>query len=47
MKLFGETHEFTKLIINHKGVDPEDAFSTIPYEKGFHFLYYLDRKSVV
>ena len=43
VKLFGETHEFTKLIINHKGVDPEDAFSTIPYEKGFHFLYYLDK----
>ncbi|KAI0108391.1 peptidase family M1-domain-containing protein [Daldinia grandis] len=41
--LFGPDHEFTKLIINHKGVDPEDAFSTIPYEKGFHFLYYLDR----
>lgn len=41
--LFGSDHEFTKLIINHKGVDPEDAFSTIPYEKGFHFLYYLDR----
>ncbi|KAI0421359.1 leukotriene A-4 hydrolase [Xylaria grammica] len=41
--LFGADHEFTKLIINHKGVDPEDAFSTVPYEKGFHFLYYLDR----
>ncbi|KAI0864366.1 leukotriene A-4 hydrolase [Xylaria cubensis] len=41
--LFGKDHEFTKLIINHKGVDPEDAFSTVPYEKGFHFLYYLDR----
>ncbi|KAI8625706.1 leukotriene A-4 hydrolase [Xylariaceae sp. FL1651] len=41
--LFGADHEFTKLIINHKGVDPEDAFSSIPYEKGFHFLYYLDR----
>ncbi|KAI1203340.1 leukotriene A-4 hydrolase [Nemania serpens] len=41
--LFGADHEFTKLIINHKGVDPEDAFSSIPYEKGFHFLYYLDK----
>ncbi|KAJ2986260.1 hypothetical protein NUW58_g5113 [Xylaria curta] len=40
--LFGADHEFTKLIINHKDVDPEDAFSTVPYEKGFHFLYYLD-----
>ncbi|KAK8124565.1 Leucine aminopeptidase 2 [Apiospora kogelbergensis] len=43
VKLFGEDHEFTKLIISHKGVDPEDAFSTIPYEKGFHFLWYLER----
>ncbi|KAI0006542.1 peptidase family M1-domain-containing protein [Xylariaceae sp. FL0662B] len=43
VNLFGADHEFTKLIINHKGVDPEDAFSSVPYEKGFHFLYYLDR----
>ncbi|KAK8089269.1 leukotriene A-4 hydrolase/aminopeptidase [Apiospora hydei] len=43
VKLLGEDHEFTKLIISHKGVDPEDAFSTIPYEKGFHFLWYLER----
>ncbi|KAI5861248.1 peptidase family M1-domain-containing protein [Durotheca rogersii] len=43
VSLFGADHEFTKLIISHKGVDPEDAFSSVPYEKGFHFLYYLDR----
>lgn len=41
--LHGADHEFTKLIVNHKGVDPEDAFSSVPYEKGFHFLYYLER----
>lgn len=41
--LFGHDHEFTKLIINHKGIDPDDAFSTVPYEKGFHFLYYLEK----
>ncbi|KAF4827209.1 Leucine aminopeptidase 2 [Colletotrichum tropicale] len=41
--LFGNDSEFTKLIINHKGIDPDDAFSTVPYEKGFHFLYYLER----
>lgn len=22
-------------------VDPDDAFSSVPYEKGFFFLYYL------
>jgi leukotriene-A4 hydrolase len=35
--------EFTQLIIDHKGIDPDDAFSTVPYEKGFHFLYYLEK----
>ncbi|KAL8830294.1 MAG: hypothetical protein Q9170_005800 [Blastenia crenularia] len=40
---FGEAHEFTKLVIDLKGKDPDDAFSSVPYEKGFHFLYYLER----
>lgn len=40
---FGKDHEFTKLCINHDGVNPDDAFSTVPYEKGFHFVYYLER----
>jgi hypothetical protein len=34
---FGHDHEFTKLVIDLKGKDPDDAFSSIPYEKvGFH-----------
>ena len=40
---YGKDHEFTKLLINHKGIDPDDAFSTVPYEKGFHMVWYLDR----
>lgn len=40
---FGETHEFTKLIVDLKGKDPDDAFSSVPYEKGFVFLYYLEK----
>ncbi|KIW77532.1 leukotriene A-4 hydrolase/aminopeptidase [Fonsecaea pedrosoi CBS 271.37] len=40
---FGEQHEFTKLVINLKGKDPDDAFSSIPYEKGFIFLYYIEK----
>ena len=40
---FGEEHEFTKLIMDLKGKDPDDAFSSIPYEKGFNFLYYLEK----
>ncbi|KAK3327366.1 peptidase family M1-domain-containing protein [Cercophora scortea] len=43
IKQYGANHEFTKLCITHKGIDPDDAFSTVPYEKGFHFVYYLDR----
>ncbi|CAI4215293.1 unnamed protein product [Parascedosporium putredinis] len=42
--LFGADHDYTKLIPTLKGgVDPDDAFSTVPYEKGFHFLYYLEK----
>ena len=44
MALFGNDHEYTKLIISHKNVDPEDVYSTVAYEKGFHFLYYLDQQ---
>ncbi|GAB7362998.1 hypothetical protein MBLNU230_g3292t1 [Neophaeotheca triangularis] len=40
---FGGTHEFTKLIPNLKGQDPDDAFSSIPYEKGFTFLLHLEK----
>lgn len=40
---FGEEHEFTKLIIDLKGKDPDDAFSSVPYEKGFIFLYHLEK----
>lgn len=40
---FGEDHEFTKMIPDLKGKDPDDAFSSIPYEKGSTFLYYLEK----
>ncbi|KAK4629228.1 Leukotriene A-4 hydrolase [Fulvia fulva] len=40
---FGEDHEFTKLIPDLKGKDPDDAFSSVPYEKGFVFLYHLEK----
>ncbi|PHH62455.1 hypothetical protein CDD81_7102 [Ophiocordyceps australis] len=43
IELFGKDHEYTKLVINHTNVDPEDVYSQVAYEKGFHFLYYLDR----
>ncbi|PNY23096.1 Leukotriene A-4 hydrolase [Tolypocladium capitatum] len=43
VSLFGKDHEYTKLIISHDNVDPEDVYSQVSYEKGFHFIYYLDR----
>ena len=30
------------MIPNLEGVDPDDAFSSIPYEKGFSLLYQLE-----
>jgi leukotriene-A4 hydrolase len=40
---FGEEHEFTKLIPSLRGQDPDDAFSTVPYEKGSTFLWHLEK----
>lgn len=38
----GPDHPFTQLVPDLSGgIDPDDAFSKIPYEKGFYFLYYL------
>ena len=39
---FRETHEFTQLVVDLKGKDPDDAFSSIPYGKGYTFLSYLE-----
>ncbi|KAI5968700.1 LAP2 [Candida margitis] len=36
--------QYTKLVIDLKGKDPDDSFSRIPYEKGFFFLYLLEKK---
>lgn len=38
----GPEHEYTKLRPTLTGVDPDDAFSKIPYEKGSLFLFYLE-----
>ena len=44
VKQFGKSHEFTKMVIDLKGKDPDDAFSSIPYEKGYTFLSYLENQ---
>ncbi|GFY39975.1 leukotriene A-4 hydrolase [Trichonephila inaurata madagascariensis] len=42
VKHLGEKHDFTKLVPDLKGVDPDEAFSSIPYEKGQALLFYLE-----
>ncbi|KAF1318435.1 Leukotriene a-4 hydrolase/aminopeptidase, partial [Globisporangium splendens] len=39
---FGATHPYTHLVPDVDGVDPDEVFSSIPYEKGFNFLHYLN-----
>ncbi|KMQ94850.1 leukotriene a-4 hydrolase [Lasius niger] len=43
IKNLGETNQLTNLIPNLIGVDPDDAFSIVPYEKGHTFLFYLEQ----
>ncbi|MCJ1360523.1 MAG: hypothetical protein MMC33_010531 [Icmadophila ericetorum] len=43
ISFYGPTHPFTKLIVDLKNQDPDDAFSSIPYEKGSTFLWYLEQ----
>jgi len=40
---FGESKSFTSLRPYLVGRHADDAFSQIPYEKGFNFLYYLEK----
>ena len=40
--IFGEKNPLTNLIPDLKGVDPDDSFSRVPYEKGYTLLFYLE-----
>eukprot|EP01064_Diplonema_japonicum_P015284 TRINITY_DN2300_c0_g1_i1.p1 TRINITY_DN2300_c0_g1~~TRINITY_DN2300_c0_g1_i1.p1 ORF type:complete len:610 (+),score=137.38 TRINITY_DN2300_c0_g1_i1:67-1896(+) len=42
MELVGKDHAYTVLRPNLEGVDPDDAFSVVPYEKGFNFICHLE-----
>nr|GMC54737.1 leukotriene A-4 hydrolase homolog [Ipomoea batatas] len=41
---FKDNLEFTKLKTNQAGVDPDDVYSSVPYEKGFQFLWRIERQ---
>ncbi|KAF9430026.1 Leukotriene A-4 hydrolase [Podila epigama] len=43
VNLYGKDHPFTALRPCLRGEDPDDAFSSVPYEKGFNLLYYLEK----
>lgn len=42
IKTLGKDNPLTQLVVDLKGVHPDDAFSTVPYEKGQTFLRYLE-----
>lgn len=39
---FGPTNPLTSLVPTLSDIDPDDAFSSVPYEKGFALLYLLE-----
>lgn len=44
MERFKDNLEFTKLKTNQEGVDPDAVYSCVPYEKGFQFLWRIERQ---
>lgn len=42
IEAFGHDCPLTNLRPRLEGIDPDDAFSSVPYEKGFNFLTYLE-----
>lgn len=44
MERFKDRMEFTKLKNKQEGVDPDDVYSEVPYEKGFQFLWRIERQ---
>ncbi|KAJ1964428.1 Leucyl aminopeptidase yscIV, partial [Dipsacomyces acuminosporus] len=40
---YGSDSPLTSLVPKLDGVDPDDAYSTVPYDKGAHLLYYLEQ----
>ena len=43
IKLLGEDSEYTKLSPDFGTNDPDDGFSTVPYEKGYQFLIFIEK----
>ena len=39
---FGEKNLLTAAVPDLKGIDPDDSFSRVPYEKGVNLLRYIE-----
>uniref|UniRef100_UPI00398E9E30 leukotriene A-4 hydrolase n=1 Tax=Pristiophorus japonicus TaxID=55135 RepID=UPI00398E9E30 len=44
IETFGPTDPLTCLVPGLRDTDPDDAFSSVPYEKGFALLYHLEEQ---
>ena len=44
LEKLGESSPLTKLHVELDSTNPDEAFSQIPYEKGYQFIYYLESK---
>ncbi|KAJ2081609.1 Leucyl aminopeptidase yscIV [Coemansia sp. RSA 988] len=42
VRFYGKDSPLTALVPKLDGIDPDDAYSTVPYDKGAHLLYYLE-----
>jgi len=42
MSTFGFDHSYSSLTPDLTSDNPDNCFSTVPYEKGFQFLYFLE-----
>ena len=43
IQALGEQNPLTHLVTDLRGINPDDAFSIVPYEKGHAFLFYLEQ----
>ncbi|KAJ2020839.1 Leucyl aminopeptidase yscIV [Coemansia sp. S680] len=43
IEFYGKDSPLTALVPKLDGVDPDDAYSTVPYDKGAHLLYFLEQ----
>lgn len=43
IKTLGDNSPISKLVPNLNEIDPDVAYSSVPYEKGFALLFYLEQ----